>query len=1221
MGFINRFKKATGAGGDKKKEESIDKKAIKGVAKAGVALFHVLKAIMMFIISMWKFILVAFAVAAIIVCFDYIIERVTGETTPSQIYALAEVEDVKDLVEIKQNDDGEYYLGWVEDIDEKLENIVNYMNENPGVHNLPDSPEFLKKIIKAEIITQFPDLGGEVPADSDGFQGAVDIKRVSPNKEIGAVENKGAGETYSLESEIDNGDVEEGNYEETVKQWQSGKKLIIKNTATVYKQTESELNPGSDTGDWQPVYNEKTSSNLKIEEGEEVEYLGTYKNNTNPLTETVTTYVEVKHGDTQGFVKAQYLIDPEADSNSNKETTEEASIIRTSQTVTSRAKGDNKKTVANENEEYTIAIAAGHNSSNNTGASHEELKEEEMTIKVAEKVEEIFEEYSNVTVVQTGSTSDNPDGVQVSERTKLAREANPDLCIQIHFNSGGGTGVEVIYKENDGISQQLAEILSEAMSSKMSLENRGAKTDTEIGKNLSIIENAATSKFPSVVTEGGFLDGDYEYLKTDEAIDEYAQGIVDGVIRYLESDHSGYTSTATISETATESIESKVRNMKYVAPETMESYLNSTDETEKKKALEVFTIDEEGNIVTATWSYNNNTTEISKNSRTINLSTALDGYTVPFEYLLYFYIDTNEEDFSSDLADEILNTEIVLAVEDNVTTVKTSSIIQGKELEDGTVTQDWTDDRDTLTEVVTESCSTSIGFTYIDCWFVKAYRDNSYSEAVLNMGDEDEIVINISGTATESETEDLSAETLVASEDRPTGEKDEDGNDITKKWERYERTVTTTTTIRHQYDPGEMTTEGKEEVFVKLYKENDMQNWVRELYLFAILENNDKTKNRLLELTKYLIYKSTGINYGEIEFDFSEYSLNAFTSTGAGGGYTFTGSDSILWKNNFTKEQFVAYLQTVQVPNPSGCASGSGLATNQEGWDVFFKNCGGDWFDICTSYGIDPIVIMSWALNESGYGTSRYAQERGNLWGWGAYDSNPDNAWSGTGNEKSDKAMALLQVICASLKETTDNPTTHWRYQIAVNNGLANPDLTTILGTAYWYCSKPESWTESCCTIMKNIFGDFIAQYCTATADVRIGTINLTGENAKKMTEMLNEAIRIADDDRYTYSQANRYGEFQYDCSSFVYRLYKQYFGIEVPKTTSSYGSANCVGDIGSVELQPGDVLYRSGHVEIYLGNNLRVGAHSAKVATADQISVKDYPGGSAFTKVYRFIQ
>ena len=430
MGFIDRFKKATGAGSDKKKEESIDKKAMKGVAKAGIALLHVLKAIMMFIISMWKFILIAMVAVAVIVLIDYAIEVVTSVTTPGMIYELSEVEDVKDLVEIKQNEDGEYYLDWVEDIDEKLENIIGYMNNTAGVHNLPESTDFLKKILKAEIITQFPDLGGEVPEDSDGFQGAVDIKRVSPNKEIGAVENKGAGETYSLESEINDGDVQEGNYEEIVKQWKSGKKLIIKTTATVYKQTESELNPGSDTGDWQPVYDEKTSSNLKIEEGEEVEYLGTYKNNTNPLTENVTTYVEIKHGDTQGFVKAQYLIDPDA--NTNDKTTDEASITRTCQTVTSRAKGDDKKTIINENEEYTIAIAAGRNSTNDTGARYEGLKEEEMTIKVAEKVEELFEQYSNVTIVQTGSTADKD--VDKSDRTQLAKDAEPDLCIQIYFN-------------------------------------------------------------------------------------------------------------------------------------------------------------------------------------------------------------------------------------------------------------------------------------------------------------------------------------------------------------------------------------------------------------------------------------------------------------------------------------------------------------------------------------------------------------------------------------------------------------------------------------------------------------------------------------------------------------------------------------------------------------------------------------------------------------------
>lgn len=1242
MGFIDRFKKATGAGGDKKKEERIDKKAIKGVAKAGAALLTVLKSIIMFIMTMWKFILIAMAVAAIIVFFDYIIEMVTGEKTPEAIYEIAEIEDVKELVEIKENEDGEYYLAWVEGIDEKLDKIVKYANNTAGVHNLPKDTEFLKKMLKAEIITQFPDLGGEIPEDSDGFQGAVDIKRVSPDKEIGAVENKGDGESYSLESEINDGDVQEGNYEKTVKKWEKGKKLKIKTTATVYKQTESKLNPGSDTGDWQPVYNEKTSSNLKIEEGEEVEYLGTYKNNTNPLTNTVSTYVEIKHGDTQGFVKAQYLLDPDEKTDKSKEdsdkdkeekTTEnknsksESSITRVSQTVTSRAKGD-KKTVANEDEEYIVAIAAGHNNTDNLGAVYpededdprEQLIEQDMTIEVAEKVEELFEEYSNIKVVQTGSTKDNPGGIKKSERPGLAKDADADLCVQIHFNIGNGTGVEVIYKDNDGISQQLAEILSDTISASMSLKNRGAKTESEVDKNLSIIENAATLGLPNVVTEGGFLDGDYDYVKTDKAIDDYAKGIVEGIINYLEADHSGYTSTANTSETAKESIESKVKNMKYVKPETMDSYLSSTEEDEKKKALEVYTIDEEGNIITTTWSYNDGTIEIQKNSRTINLSTALQKYTVPFEYLLLFYVDTNEKDFSEGLAEEVLDTEIVLALEDNVTTVKTTTTIQEKEIEEGKEPpDDFTDKKDGTSEITTETCTTSINFTYIDCWFVKAYRDNSYSEKVLNMGDKDEITVNAPGTAKETETQELSSEELAETGTKSSGKKDDDGNDIMIKWERYERTKTTTKTIMHQYSKGNLVTEGKEKTFAKLYKDNDMQNWVRELYLFKLLENNDKTKTTLLELTKYLIYKSTNISYNVVEFDFNKYALDAFTSVGTGsGGYTFTGSDTILWKNNFTKEQFVAYIQTVQIPYPS---SGTQYATNQQGWDTFFKGCAGDWFDICTTYGIDPIVIMSWALNESGYGTSGIAQEKGNLWGWGAYDTNPSNAWSGTGNDKADKAMNLLQQICASLKETTDNPTTHWRYQLAINNGLANPDITTILGTAYWYCSKPESWTQDCCTIMKTIFGDFISQYCTPTADVRIGTINLTGENAQKMTAMLNEAIRIADDDRYTYSQSDRNSEFHYDCSSFVSRLYKQYFGIDTPSTTAKYGSENCVGDIGSVELQPGDVLWRSGHVEIYLGNNLRVGAHSAKVATPDQISVKDYPGGANFTKVYRFVE
>lgn len=135
-----------------------------------------------------------------------------------------------------------------------------------------------------------------------------------------------------------------------------------------------------------------------------------------------------------------------------------------------------------------------------------------------------------------------------------------------------------------------------------------------------------------------------------------------------------------------------------------------------------------------------------------------------------------------------------------------------------------------------------------------------------------------------------------------------------------------------------------------------------------------------------------------------------------------------------------------------------------------------------------------------------------------------------------------------------------------------------------------------------------------------IGPINLSGDNANKMQAMLAEAIRIANDDRYTYSQPNRYGEFQYDCSSLIARLYKQYFNFNAPATTRGYGTAHYVGKDGSVQLQPGDVLWKSGHVEMYLGNGLRVGAHSAKKPKPDQISVEDYKPGF-FTHIYRFIQ
>ena len=64
------------------------------------------------------------------------------------------------------------------------------MNSTTGVHNMPNSSEFLKKIIKAELITQYPDLG-DSRALRDGFQGAIKIRRATPDKQIEEMKNTG----------------------------------------------------------------------------------------------------------------------------------------------------------------------------------------------------------------------------------------------------------------------------------------------------------------------------------------------------------------------------------------------------------------------------------------------------------------------------------------------------------------------------------------------------------------------------------------------------------------------------------------------------------------------------------------------------------------------------------------------------------------------------------------------------------------------------------------------------------------------------------------------------------------------------------------------------------------------------------------------------------------------------------------------------------------------
>lgn len=1172
MGIIRNLK------GDNDGESTVDKvkkfmmKRLKGFFRPFLLIGILIVILLLFILGV----------------FDLGIELASGENNPKLIYETLGIEDVSELIEIKEDGNGGYYLDFIDGIDDKLREIVNKANKNGDYHKLPTDINFLKRILKAEVYTQFPDLGGTVPSDSvDGFQGAVQIRRVTPNKDPGTMKNTGKGETSSLEQgEVDEPiPVEDRNDRNKLESWTEGQKLkIIPIDANIYESIQ---------GYWQPMLQEGSDTNeIKLHKGDVVTYLGDYTIHNNGLSGVQTVYVKIRTGDNiEGHVKLSCLeADLTGETSALNENLENGQDIL----VSSRAEAarSTDKIIGNAGDSYKVAIAAGRNSDDDTGIVSDDgtLVEEELTIEVAEKVEELLSEYTNIEVIQTGSTSDDRDGVKPEDRIQLARDADPDLCIQIYFGDGNEAGVETIYKSGDERAGQLAEILSENISSYMGLTNLGSGIDTERCKDsegnsaaLNIIENTAVTGFPSVVAIGGNLNQEPDAgVISSDGIEKYAKGIVYGIDEYFKADHSGLESTEVGETTYKDSIESRILNMKYVPQEQFQDYIDNGD---WENAIKSYTLDENRNLLTATWSLKEDGNLELKENSSMNMKTTLEKYMMPYEYLLYFYIDTDYQPFVDDLANEVMNSEIIIAVQDNITTTHTiKTVEQRRDANISRFDTEWAEI--SQTETLTESVSTKIDLTYVSTWCVKTYQENSYSEAVIELGDEEEKVVDVPGKVTETgPSTSISSETVVV--DNAEGryyyyEEDEDGNrerkEATYHYDILEHTITELHTISNSYEKGDYKTEGRENVFVQLYNQHGMIAKVRTSdYLFSIIENNERTAN-LLDLTKYLIYKATNVPYRVLEFDFEEYSLQTFSSMS--GLYGGTTQEKVWWAvldAGYSKEAAAGVLGNIQAESgfdPEVIEGGSGIG-----------------FGLCQwSYGRRTQL-------------EAYAASKG----------------TNASDENTQIEFLIGEITPGGGADG------HASYQLLTYNGYSPDDwknATTPEDAAIAFCWSFERPGVPRMDVRTEAARNYYEQFKDAerpTGDDRIGQINLSGENATKMMQMLTEAIRIADDDRYTYSQANRDGEFQYDCSSLVARLYKQYFDFDAPATTSEYGSAYYVGADGSVELQPGDVLWKPGHVEMYIGNGLQVGAHTDEIAAADQISVESYVNGY-FTSVYRFI-
>ena len=159
-------------------------------------------------------------------------------------------------------------------------------------------------------------------------------------------------------------------------------------------------------------------------------------------------------------------------------------------------------------EDLVIVLDPGHDSKH-AGAQNSGVKEEVVSLKMAQYCKEELEKYSGVTVYLTRedaacpfpNSKDNID--DIIKRTDWAKTKGADAFISFHINSStvsSANGAEIYYPQGDKDAEKLAEqILGELED--LGLHNRGEKEST----GYAVVKHSVRNGFPGFIIEHAFV--------------------------------------------------------------------------------------------------------------------------------------------------------------------------------------------------------------------------------------------------------------------------------------------------------------------------------------------------------------------------------------------------------------------------------------------------------------------------------------------------------------------------------------------------------------------------------------------------------------------------------------------------------------------------------------------------------------------------------------------
>lgn len=605
----------------------------------------------------------------------------------------------------------------------------------------------------------------------------------------------------------------------------------------------------------------------------------------------------------------------------------------------------------------------------------------------------------------------------------------------------------------------------------------------------------------------------------------------------------------------TDGVQSRVIDLSYVPEDVFNNYVTLGD----SRALEVFTLNENKELVLANWSYNSTTGLSISGSNVIDYQNVIQKYTMPYEYPLFFLIDGEDKDFALNLANLAINSEFIIAVQDNVTTTETitekqqvtnyyeGDILTGSS-EPETVYYD---------KQINESSNVTIELTYADSWVVQFEKDVSYSE--ISSEYPGKVTDSGSQTGSSSNTSDKYLVEMVSNE-----------YGYVNKYISYTTTTKTTTrTISNEYDSGDSSDAeviDKTDKFVELYKNSEYAQYkIVTEWLFDMVKNNTKTSN-MLELTKYLLYKATGTDYGAKNYDFSIYKDNEFIKAGGNGNISY---ESL----NITSEDLEILYKITSAER------GGGTQEQQE---------------YVVSVILNRVLSSQFpnSVKEVVFAENQFEPTRN-----GAYEAANPSA-----------------VTKAAVKNVVENGDTSGG-AVYFMTPAASLSQTWLSNCIFLFNDKDDSLRNT------NTGGTHNFYTTKAVQD------ELKQYKADGASEKATEIIKIAKSKMGCSYVWGAHGPDTFDCTGFIEWVYRQ-AGITVPWYTEAYKSYQGTNkEVSLSEIQPGDILivYNTearggiGHGAIYLGDDKYI--HCSKNVHISTLSARQNgsEGSNPFRHAFRF--